>query len=95
MTQPEAFLDVSNSPYPSPQPVDRKTITIGSLRSADPYPWRTEMVMSIGNCVDHRTYMDFPERLEVVFPGIKFPGDGKIFEWQIYAGRDCVVEAQV
>lgn len=73
---PEAFLDVSNSPYPSPQPVDRKTITIG-------------------NCVDHRTYMDFPERLEVVFPGIKFPGDGKIFEWQIYAGRDCVVEAQV
>jgi hypothetical protein len=50
---------------------------------------------SSGSCIEHRTYLDYPERMFVAFPDIRFPADGHITKWEVYAGRDCELHVQV
>jgi carbonic anhydrase len=52
-------------------------------------------VITVGNCKEHRTYLDYPEKLQVVFPGLSFPSEGEITEWDVYTGRDCSLYVQV
>ena len=54
-----------------------------------------DSLLTIGNELGHRQFLDFPENLQFVAPCLKFPSGGKVKKWAVFSGRDCELEMQV
>eukprot|EP00300_Choanocystis_sp_HF-7_P022041 c21165_g1_i1.p1 GENE.c21165_g1_i1~~c21165_g1_i1.p1 ORF type:complete len:708 (+),score=81.51 c21165_g1_i1:34-2157(+) len=50
---------------------------------------------TVGNELSHRQYLDYAEGLQFAVPCLKFPYSGVVKTWEVYTGRDCLLELQV
>jgi hypothetical protein len=103
LLQPPPRIEPSTSNSPVPQPVNERIITVGEQNtSSQPNESANDTFLHFhgspeiaGNDVIYRRYLDYPEKLQIVFPGVAFGSKGNITRWQVYTGRDCVLTAQV
>lgn len=54
-----------------------------------------ETLITTGNDLVYRHFLDYPQKLQIIMPGNEFGAYGNITEWEVYAGRDCVLSAQI